>query len=226
MKEENPYGCRTLSRKGSFVQSKTTLSSFINITFPQPKIRIRMPKLLAKTLRRRNPQKCDDTENANDVKKKKKNNGWTEPGSSFPKKVSSIVSNVFGNKKSAEKSSEETEETGETEESRKEAKAPSGFGGIFNKRNGKQASSSRLIRVSNRKIRRGKSVREKEITDRAEKNGDENEKEEEGRGEEELCKKRILMGEKCRPLNQSGVLHYDENGVILPEVDFLCENVV
>ncbi|XP_012837651.1 PREDICTED: uncharacterized protein LOC105958189 [Erythranthe guttata] len=33
----------------------------------------------------------------------------------------------------------------------------------------------------------------------------------------ELCKKRILMGEKCRPLNRSGALHYDEHGVLLPE---------
>lgn len=33
----------------------------------------------------------------------------------------------------------------------------------------------------------------------------------------ELCKKKILMGEKCRPLHKSGTLHYDENGVLLPE---------
>ncbi|KAL7120060.1 hypothetical protein ACP275_02G099700 [Erythranthe tilingii] len=33
----------------------------------------------------------------------------------------------------------------------------------------------------------------------------------------ELCKKRILMGEKCRPLNRSGALHYDEHGILLPE---------
>ncbi|EPS66834.1 hypothetical protein M569_07944 [Genlisea aurea] len=38
-----------------------------------------------------------------------------------------------------------------------------------------------------------------------------------GGGEEELCKKRILMGEKCRALTLSGVLHYDENGVLLTE---------
>ncbi|CAI9089669.1 OLC1v1024287C1 [Oldenlandia corymbosa var. corymbosa] len=33
----------------------------------------------------------------------------------------------------------------------------------------------------------------------------------------ELCKKKILMGEKCRPLTKSGTLHYDETGVILAE---------
>nr|GLL37352.1 hypothetical protein CDL12_18591 [Ipomoea trifida] len=43
----------------------------------------------------------------------------------------------------------------------------------------------------------------------------------------ELCKKRILMGEKCKPLNVSGSLHYDQNGVLLPEplllLPFPCE---
>nr|GMD03576.1 uncharacterized protein LOC107772263 [Ipomoea batatas] len=33
----------------------------------------------------------------------------------------------------------------------------------------------------------------------------------------ELCKKRILMGERCRALSTSGSLHYDGNGVLLPE---------
>lgn len=31
----------------------------------------------------------------------------------------------------------------------------------------------------------------------------------------ELCKKKILMGEKCRPLH--GRLHYDKNGVLVPQ---------
>lgn len=39
----------------------------------------------------------------------------------------------------------------------------------------------------------------------------------EGTGEEELCKKRILMGERCKPVNRSGILHYDGDGVLLPE---------
>ncbi|CAK7340600.1 unnamed protein product [Dovyalis caffra] len=34
---------------------------------------------------------------------------------------------------------------------------------------------------------------------------------------EELCKKRILMGEKCKPLNLSGSLHYDKDGILMPE---------
>ncbi|XWS58131.1 hypothetical protein CRYUN_Cryun08bG0008200 [Craigia yunnanensis] len=35
---------------------------------------------------------------------------------------------------------------------------------------------------------------------------------------QELCKKRILMGVRCRPLNHSGIIQYDENGVLLPEI--------
>ncbi|OMO96693.1 hypothetical protein CCACVL1_04831 [Corchorus capsularis] len=34
-------------------------------------------------------------------------------------------------------------------------------------------------------------------------------------GKNELCKKRILMGGKCRPL---GAIQYDENGFLLPEI--------
>ncbi|XVE63098.1 hypothetical protein DITRI_Ditri06bG0172500 [Diplodiscus trichospermus] len=36
-------------------------------------------------------------------------------------------------------------------------------------------------------------------------------------GKNELCKKRILMGVRCRPLNHSGKIEYDENGILLPE---------
>ncbi|XVF05995.1 hypothetical protein REPUB_Repub06bG0009700 [Reevesia pubescens] len=34
----------------------------------------------------------------------------------------------------------------------------------------------------------------------------------------ELCKKRILMGGRCRPLNHSGIIQYDKNGVLMPEI--------
>lgn len=44
-----------------------------------------------------------------------------------------------------------------------------------------------------------------------------NEGKAEAKTELELCKKRILMGEKCRALNHSGVLHYDKQGILLPE---------
>ncbi|CAH9073887.1 unnamed protein product [Cuscuta epithymum] len=44
---------------------------------------------------------------------------------------------------------------------------------------------------------------------------DEEEEKEEGI---ELCKKRILMGDRCKPLSISGRLNYDQNGVLLPEL--------
>ncbi|ONI04357.1 hypothetical protein PRUPE_6G317300 [Prunus persica] len=40
----------------------------------------------------------------------------------------------------------------------------------------------------------------------------------EERGAQELCKKRILMGSKCRPLSLSGTLQYDENGILITEI--------
>ncbi|GAB2287295.1 hypothetical protein Dimus_021676 [Dionaea muscipula] len=36
----------------------------------------------------------------------------------------------------------------------------------------------------------------------------------------ELCKKKILLGERCRTLNSSGTLQYDANGVLIVE-DFI-----
>ncbi|KAF2307285.1 hypothetical protein P3X46_005530 [Hevea brasiliensis] len=40
----------------------------------------------------------------------------------------------------------------------------------------------------------------------------------EDRDGKELCKKRILMGEKCRPLSFSGILEYDRDGILLPDI--------
>ncbi|CAL0320954.1 unnamed protein product [Lupinus luteus] len=35
---------------------------------------------------------------------------------------------------------------------------------------------------------------------------------------DELCKKRILMGVRCKPLSSTGTLRYDEDGIFLPEI--------
>ena len=43
-------------------------------------------------------------------------------------------------------------------------------------------------------------------------------KDKEENGELVLCKKRIPMGEKCRPLGFSGTLRYDKGDILLPEV--------
>ena len=90
---------------------------------------------------------------------------------------------------------------------------------------GKQGSSGHLIRVpskiltTRKKLRVARSLRKK--MDKQFKRGLEEEndgKDKEEKGELELCKKRILMGEKCRPLGFSGTLQYDKDGILLPEV--------
>ncbi|KAK4427626.1 hypothetical protein Salat_1531600 [Sesamum alatum] len=63
----------------------------------------------------------------------------------------------------------------------------------------------------------GRITRAKLVLKRDDRCGEKTRVAEEDAGELELCKKRILMGEKCRPLNISGTLHYDKNGVLLPE---------
>ncbi|MCD7446460.1 hypothetical protein HAX54_007773 [Datura stramonium] len=67
-------------------------------------------------------------------------------------------------------------------------------------------------------IRRAKSIHKRVVKQEKEcKHEDEKEQEE---VELELCKKRILMGGKCRPLSASGSLHYDQNGILLPELPY------
>ncbi|TXG65192.1 hypothetical protein EZV62_006467 [Acer yangbiense] len=93
---------------------------------------------------------------------------------------------------------------------------------------GREENSVKLKRVSSRitiqRLNIGGSMREKSSSSSIKKieEGEERvEKEIEGeeRMEKELCKKRILMGVRCKPLNISGTLHYDQDGILLP--DFL-----
>ncbi|XP_050225302.1 uncharacterized protein LOC126674823 [Mercurialis annua] len=71
------------------------------------------------------------------------------------------------------------------------------------------------------------SSRRRSIRDDGDGDGDENAslirceglRNSEGRdGGIELCKKRILMGGKCRPLSHSGTLEYDGDGFLLPDI--------
>ena len=90
---------------------------------------------------------------------------------------------------------------------------------------GKQGSSGHLIRVpskiltTRKKLRVARSLRKK--MNKQFKRGSEEEndgKDKEENGELVLCKKRIPMGERCRPLGFSGILQYDKDGILLPEV--------
>ncbi|KAF8015965.1 hypothetical protein BT93_H1497 [Corymbia citriodora subsp. variegata] len=67
-------------------------------------------------------------------------------------------------------------------------------------------------------------IKEEERNEEDDRNNDDDDndviltnKEQEG-GEVELCKKRILMGRRCKPLNCSGTLQYDNDGILLPEL--------
>ncbi|KAK4595621.1 hypothetical protein RGQ29_013916 [Quercus rubra] len=79
---------------------------------------------------------------------------------------------------------------------------------------GKQGSSGHLIRVpskiltTRKKLRVARSLRKKMNK----------QFEREENDELVLCKKRIPMGERCRPLGFSSTLQYDKDGILLPEV--------
>ncbi|KAL3515995.1 hypothetical protein ACH5RR_022897 [Cinchona calisaya] len=78
--------------------------------------------------------------------------------------------------------------------------------------------AGKLTRIpSRRSCSRKKGRHAKFMLNKVIQQGEESEKEEEESRGIELCKKKILMGEKCRPLNKSGILQYDENGFLLLE---------
>ncbi|KAF3454565.1 hypothetical protein FNV43_RR05013 [Rhamnella rubrinervis] len=102
--------------------------------------------------------------------------------------------------------------------------AANGAGGIANSLRVVGESSRHLIRIpsristsrSRRRLRIAVFVRKIESKKFEEQNAAAAAAREES-GDRELCKKRILMGSKCKPLNLSGTLQYDSNGILLPE---------
>ncbi|XP_071933415.1 uncharacterized protein [Coffea arabica] len=84
---------------------------------------------------------------------------------------------------------------------------------------GEQERSKQLARIPSRRCSSHKKRRHAKLKlKKGIQQGKESEEEDEESGGIELCKKKILMGRKCRPLNKSGTLQYDENGILLPEV--------
>lgn len=88
----------------------------------------------------------------------------------------------------------------------------------------RKVSSCRLVRIPSKilvirlKLRMVRSLLKKKVTKQFEQDleqeADENVDVDK---KEELCKKRILMGVRCKPLSSSGTLKYDEDGIFLPE---------
>ncbi|KAJ1385598.1 hypothetical protein SESBI_41561 [Sesbania bispinosa] len=81
----------------------------------------------------------------------------------------------------------------------------------------RKASLWRLVRIPSKilvirlKLKMLRSLVKKKVTKQFEQ-GDGEDK------DRELCKKRILMGGRCKPLNSSGTLSYDSDGLFLPEI--------
>ncbi|PON89540.1 hypothetical protein TorRG33x02_146840 [Trema orientale] len=245
--------------------STTQKSSYlISITIPQPKIRIKIPKLVANTMRK--PFYYGERSNCKDespkTKTKTKTTSFSKPRKLlFSTKVGSIFNGVFfRNKKQQhnppgdttssrrrsstdncldsenpeEFSRENSGSTVKEEERKKRWNAPTmackltrkvllpvskkkvGVGngnGVSScvMVTGRRGRSGKLTRVSCRAVQSRGSLRklrvEKLVTE-----------ERDGTGSGvELCKKRILMGGKCKPLNISGTLQYDQNGILRPD---------
>ncbi|CAA7024736.1 unnamed protein product [Microthlaspi erraticum] len=127
----------------------------------------------------------------------------------FPvKKMTSVISGVFSRKKplAGENSDHQGDDSAEAGESLSVGKAKPEQNLLQKKKSFWESARVRLkililgqrLKTRKRKRRRRKSLSE-------------------STGEEELCKKRILMGERCKPINRSGILQYDCDGILLPE---------
>ncbi|KAJ6694487.1 hypothetical protein OIU85_005194 [Salix viminalis] len=260
-KEENPNTCRDIIASNDSPHSQRCNVS--SITPPEPKIRIRIPKLLAKTMQRRSDDDCI-TDHLDDHTRAKKER-VVQPKSFLPQKLGLFFSSVFGKKKSPKASSKVHKngdgyksdvavvdgglhdgdqplevapksplhllEIEEEEEEERENGKPA----AIERRENKPSRAAdmelaitwlvvlacRRLQLQDRKaavtclgIHQGYPVRGSKIGGKPGQAGEES-REESG---DELCKKRILMGEKCKPLNLSGSLHYDEDGILLPEM--------
>lgn len=185
---------------------------------------LKIPKiLLVKSMQKRNQKSNTEDFEADKIKNKKKRWGRL-PRNLFPKKMGSIICHVFGKQKSAEPKilkSHSLKEILEIEDNEKKREKTCCAKSLQLLRD-ENKQSLKVMGVNCRKVKRVRSVKNrvkqsegKLETGEGKEGG--NEKEKETKKDEELCKKRILMGGKCRPLNVSGVLHYDQDGILLPE---------
>ncbi|XAR49170.1 hypothetical protein NMG60_11032267 [Bertholletia excelsa] len=214
VEQDHSSGRKVLNIKVSNVR-------FIGLSIPKPKLKIKMRDLLRRDL------------NLGDERKKTRAN----PRNLLPRKVGPAMSCVFAGKKLPQKSSIGARDDGLTSngdvlrgngktqdlsceqsknitgssinlEEKVQSKSALFFSGIL----GRNGLGFNLRRKTSKPF--DGTIDSSKLTmsepEEEEGNGEEG-------GGEELCKKRILMGEKCRPLNLSGALHYDQNGVLLPE---------
>lgn len=198
-------------------------SYYITITGPSPpKIKIKIPKLVAKTMQKRfhsyekrstidrTGHHDHDDENSSDKSPKKVRLGKLLT----LRTVRSVFTNAFGSH--AHGNHENVVKSFEKSSGDRAAKRAV----VVRKREsaGKLVNASKRVMLSQRTFGMVGSLRKmgskrldlkcldlKHVNPAQEKNS------------LELCKKRILMGSKCKPLTVSGALHYDKNGVLVPE---------
>ncbi|RID43598.1 hypothetical protein BRARA_I00448 [Brassica rapa] len=152
--------------------------------------------------------------NEKKMKEEKGKRAFIRPGLVFPvKKMTFVVSSIFSRKKplkdeNKEQSDDSVQATNKADETLAVVKTKP-------KHNSRQKKSFwgsariglRILILGQRlKTRRRRKRRQRRSVSFSESNGD-----------EELCKKRILMGERCKPINRSGVLQYDGDGILVPE---------
>lgn len=167
----------------------------------QGTINIKLPNLSEKATRKKNEIEMDK-------KMKKEEKGtrhFIRPRMVFPvKKMSSVISIVFSRKKPLEcENRDQSDDSAEITEPDETLAVKPKQKTIQKKENFWQSARFRLkiLFLGQRlKTTRG---RRRSLS--------------EGIVDEELCKKRILMGERCKPMNKSGVLQYDADGILLPE---------
>ena len=167
--------------------------------------KIKQPNTPEKT-RRKNQKKTYKKK----MKDEKGKRGFIRPGLVFPvKKMTSVISGAFRRKKTLkvenrEQRDDSEKETTEAAKTMAVVKAkPKHY--LLQKKSfwGSARIGLKILIIGKRLKTRRRRRRSVSFS--------------EGNGDEELCKKRILMGERCKPINRSGVLQYDGDGILVPE---------
>ncbi|KAJ0080133.1 hypothetical protein Patl1_22309 [Pistacia atlantica] len=229
--------CRDVVDSTKLKQS-SHFSYFFSMNISQSRVRVKIPKVVLKTMQRRSTREDESFKDANDnggddddgkIKKR------VAPKKLLPVKVGRVFLDFFRRKKSSKeerscsangenrrvcrKNVFDLADEKETERLKKVETEEMG-----NNRTavviGRQESSLSLPRVPSRimmtrqRLKMARSMRKKPVN----LGSRETDQEDGERSGQELCKKRILLGGKCRPLNYSGTLQYDKDGVLLPEI--------
>lgn len=185
----------------------TSTSCKLSFSMDQETIKIKVPKTSKKTTRK-NKTRTDHKKKMELEEKWKRH--FIRNKMVFPvKKMTSVISDVFSRKKSlaVENRDREVDDSKEAVETLPVGKAKPSQNILQKNRSFWESARVRLkILILGQRLKTRKRKRRRRRKSLSE-----------STGEEELCKKRILMGERCKPINRSGILQYDGDGILLPE---------